>query len=477
MDSRFPFSKDFRSWGNQPACKHGVYRGALAADAIAKVLESTDGPVLAFGNGRSYGDVCLNASHSLIPTNGLNRIIRFDSATGVMLCEAGVTFEQIIRRVAHHGWFPPVVPSTQFITVGGALANDVHGRDHWCRGTFGAHVRAFTLIRSDGRVRACRPHENEELFRATIGGLGLTGFVHQIEFQLKAIRSTDIVASSQSFRTIEECVESLQRTVETEEYVTAWIDCASKAGYGSGFVLAGHHADESLRERSHSVSVPARLASFVPPSFLRPATIAAFNGVWGARPRPPVQRDYRPFLFQLDSVPHWNRLYGKAGLKQFQFVVPQRNAHQSVPELFAALRRNGLPPYFAILKAFGPRTSPGLLSFPMAGITGALDFSAALRPESLFRELTELVLNAGGRLYPAKDLGMSPETFEAGFPQLAKFLPYVDPKFSSNFWRRVRPTHASVSKDYFDSGSDVRHRGGNRETVRPSGGDISSGRT
>lgn len=461
------FSDAYRSWGNHRPYRHLVYEGLADDGTLEGFLRDAPGPLLAFGNGRSYGDVCLNENHALIPTHRLNRILRYDAALGTVYCEAGVTFEKIIRHVANEGWFIPVVPSTKFLTVGGAVANDVHGRDQVRRGNFGHHLLALELIRSDGKRYRCSDTENAELFRATIGGLGLTGFIARVEFRLKPIPSPYLRTRLIPFDRLADGLELLARARGNFEYVTAWVDGASGGkAFGSGHLFLADHAEaigetHSPEPRREKISVPdwPRLAALLVNRY----SLSAFNRFYSAfkkaRPASCLETG-ESALFQLDRVANWNRLYGKGGILQYQFALPRQN-EGDVVRIFDVIRRHGLPPFFSILKPFGKHVPRGLLSFPTEGITGALDFPARYPLAPLFAELNEIVASAGGRLYPAKDRGMSAELFWETYPHLPEFLRWVDPKFGSNFWRRVRPSfanhttaHSRVGRDLGDFGGD-----------------------
>jgi len=389
--------------------------------------------MLAHGMGRSYGDVCINSGGELMLTQGLDRFIDFDATTGVLRAEAGVTFDEIIKLLLPRGWFLPVTPGTRFVTLGGALANDVHGKNHHVAGTFGRHVRGFELLCSDGTRLQCRPTENAEWFSATIGGLGLTGLVTWIELQLRRVPGQAIAVDNWRFHGLDEFFALNAEAEAHHEHVVAWIDCL--AAVPRGIVMAGDHVEGDV-----TAPATARAVPFTPPvSVINRASLAAFNAAYFHRPLAARQTVHcLPYFYPLDGLLHWNRLYGKRGFYQYQCVVPKSGEREATAALLAAIRQSGQGSFLAVLKTFGDQPSPGLLSFPMAGTNLALDFpNGGAATLALFDKLDVIVNDAGGRLYPAKDARMPGRLFRQGYPRLQEFTPYVDPKFSSNFWRRV----------------------------------------
>ena len=391
--------------------------------------------VLPYGRGRSYGDVCLNNGHTLLDTRRLNRLLAFDDATGVLTCEGGATLDDILRVVVPRGWFLPVTPGTKFVTVGGCIANDVHGKNHHRAGTFGRHVLSLELVRSDGTRIRCAP--GDKLFQATVAGLGLTGLIVSAEIQLRRIDSSAIVEERIPFHSLAE-FESLSAASDaTYEYTVAWLDTFRNRGlfirgnHGLPGATASQAVADGLRARRSSKHLP--MAPFSP-FLIRPA-MRAFNAAYfhaTARPQPhPVH--YDPFFYPLDAVANWNAGYGKRGFLQYQFVIPEAAGMQPVIDILSRLEGSPL----AVIKKFGAAESPGLLSFPLHGTTVSLDFSArdALLP--ILDTCDEIVESAGGRVYPAKDARMAPERFRRFFPRWQELQRHADPMFSSTFWRRV----------------------------------------
>ena len=422
------------AWGNldwPPAAEE-----ARLADRAA-ALPDVAGSLLPYGNGRSYGDVCLNPGGTLLQIRGLDRFIAFDEATGVLACEAGVLLADILSVFVPRGWFLPVTPGTRYVTVGGAIANDVHGKNHHAAGSFGAHVRSFELLRSGGSRRRCSPSENADWFAATIGGLGLTGVITQAELQLRRIAGNSIAVRNQRFTGLDEFFTLNSKAEAGHEYAVAWIDCMARKP--RGVLMAGDHANESMAEPRGQKTVP-----FTPPiSLINNASLRAFNAAYYGKPWsggwPAAQTvHYQPYFYPLDAIGHWNRIYGPRGFYQYQSVVPQAAAREATGEMLAAIAESGQGSFLAVLKTLGEQSSPGMLSFPMAGTTLALDFPNRGAPTlQLFERLDAIVRAAGGRLYAAKDARMPSAMFRESYPQWQAFQSFVDPKFSSGFWRRV----------------------------------------
>lgn len=427
----------FESWGRFPRATHEVRAVQWRTDSFPKV----SGMVLPYGLGRSYGDSCLNDGGTLLAARSLSRFISFDPATGVLRCEAGVTLAEILDFAVPQGWFLSVTPGTKFVTLGGAIANDVHGKNHFADGTFGRHVRAFELLRSDGRRLLCTPGENADYYRATIGGLGLTGLLTWAEVQLKRIHNPFIEAEQIRFGGLEEFYEINAASERDYVYTVAWIDTlATGRDLGRGIYFRGNHA-APIPDGMPTLRKPLELAVPVdaPGWVLNPVTVRAFNFAIYRKQLRKVKAGLTtidPFFYPLDAIHRWNRIYGKRGFLQWQCVVPMGSG--AIGPILAEIARSREGSFLVVLKTFGPLESPGMLSFPRPGITLALDFRN--RGEvtfSLLDRLDRIVRESGGAIYPAKDARMSGETFRRSFPGLEGFRPFVDPAFSSSFWRRV----------------------------------------
>lgn len=427
------------SWGNVVCAPHVVYGLHSRYDRFPE--PPVGRTVLPFGNGRSYGDSCLNLGGGLIETRALDRFIHFDRDTGVLACEAGVLLADILHLVVPAGWFLPVVPGTCYVTVGGAIANDVHGKNHHQAGSFGRHVRQFELLRSDGTRLACSPTTNADWFAATVGGLGLTGVVTWAELQLRPIQGPHMDVESVRFANLEEFFALSAQFEPSYEYTVAWVDCLARGKrLGRGILQCANHAPGQAAAGlgpEKTLAVP-----FAPPvSLVNAVSLRIFNTVYYHRQHGRVvrARDYfQTFFFPLDRILRWNRLYGPSGFYQYQCVVPPEVAPRATAELLETISHSGLGSFLAVLKRFGSPASPGMLSFPREGVTLALDFpNRGARLERLFAALDRIVSSAGGTLYPAKDGRMPGTLFRSGYPRWREFSQYIDPACSSSFWRRV----------------------------------------
>jgi FAD/FMN-containing dehydrogenase len=438
--------REYRPWGHAAASVHTAVHPVVWRSEPPALAELT-GSVLPFAYGRSYGDSCLNDGGALLDVAPLNRFIGFDAERGRMRCEAGVTLAEVLTLVVPQGWFLPVVPGTKWVSIGGAIANDIHGKNHHRVGTFGSHVIRFELLRSSGARLVCSPGQNAELFQATIGGLGLTGLILWAEVQLRPIPGAAIAMESIRFRGLEEFFELCGSDADFE-YTVAWIDCLRRRDpLGRGLFLRGNHAAGWQPASSNGAAThePAPAEARLPLELLRPAlnrpVMLAFNTLYYRRQlRSRVNRTvpHDPFFFPLDVIPGWNRLYGPQRFLQYQCVVPDDGEHRHTREILDRVRRSDQACFLAVLKKFGNVVSPGILSFPRPGVTVAMDFAFHGKATlDLLEQLDHLVAEAGGAVYPAKDARMSAASFRRFFPQWESFAGQVDPKFSSSFWRRV----------------------------------------
>jgi FAD/FMN-containing dehydrogenase len=408
--------------------------------SVADVAFPTTGDVLPYGRGRSYGDCCLAADGVALATERLDRLLSFDRDGGVLRCESGISLADLLDIIVPAGWTLPVLPGTQFVSVGGAIANDVHGKNHERAGTFGRHVTSFELLRSDGSLRSCAPDRHADLYAATIGGLGLTGLITRATLRLARLPSTEVVAESLPFASVEAFVELSGQSQATHEFTVAWFDAYSwRQGRFKGVLQRANYASAGDdRQPAYSRSQhhwPMALAGRA----LMPWTIRRFNALYyRVQQRPGQQRaDFRRYLFPLDAIAGWNRMYGTQGFYQLQCVFPAA-ASAGVDALLAMIAEAREGSFLAVLKHFGALASPGLMSFPMPGITLALDFRN--RGESTRRLLANaaaLVADYGGHIYPAKDATMSAAVFKSGFPAWTALESARDPRFQSRFWRRV----------------------------------------
>ncbi|HUR89894.1 MAG TPA: FAD-binding oxidoreductase [Ramlibacter sp.] len=424
------------SWGRLGALPHRVVPLLDPARLAAQVAEGPL-PGLAYGMGRSYGDVCLNPEGTLWETRALDHFVSFDDATGELVCEPGVLLGDIQRSFAGKGWMLPVSPGTQFVTVGGAIANDVHGKNHHVRGSFGDHVSRITLVRTDGRVIECGPEVEREWFRATVGGLGLTGVISQTTIRLQRVPGPWLETETIPFDNLNEFFVWADSSEADWEYTVAWIDCL--APQGRGLFMRARPTEAAGRQEPS----PKRLAvPFEPPlSLVNKVSLRAFNAAYYQLKKGKREKSvehYSTFLYPLDDVAGWNRMYGPRGFYQYQSVVPHAHRKETTAAMLEAISTSGEGSFLAVLKTFGNRESPGMLSFPMHGTTLALDFAnAGERTTHLFGRLDAIVSEAGGRIYPAKDARMPRELFERGYPKLTAFHEFRDPGISSGMSRRL----------------------------------------
>ena len=433
-----------KAWGRVHTGPHYLAAPQFADQVAGLMRASRDFGLstLPVGLSRSYGDSGLNLQQAAIDMSRLDRVLAFDPATGVLRAEAGLSLSEVIRRFAPRGWFLPTTPGTRFVTLGGAVGNDVHGKNHHRAGTFGASVRRLGLLRSDEGLVETTPDLNPELFAATIGGLGLTGIILWVELQLVPIQSCRIDQETIAFAGCDEFLALARESEAGFEHTVAWVDCASGAGGKTRGVFSRGNwrtdGDFTIHGDRQRIRLPVDLPGFA----LNPLTLKAFNEFYYrlqlSKPRQAIDH-YTAAFYPLDAIGGWNRLYGPRGFYQFQCVTPFEAGAEPVAELLRAIAASGEGSFLAVLKTFGDKPSPGLMSFPRPGLTLALDFSN--RGEAtleLLSRLDDIVAAAGGRLYPAKDGRMPPAMFRLGYPNLPQFASRIDPALSSSFWRRIQ---------------------------------------
>lgn len=425
------------SWGRLAFEPHEVVELRDRTRVAETIAARRSAPGIAYGMGRSYGDVCLNPGGLLWRTTGLDRFLGFDAATGRLACEAGVLLRDIQRLTVPRGWMLAVSPGTQWVTVGGAIANDVHGKNHHGAGTFGNHVLGLRLARTDGETIDCGPGLRPEWFAATVGGLGLTGVIVHAEIQLQRVPGPWLDTESAPFGDLDEFFALAADSGPTWEYTVAWIDCLSAAGRGVFMRArsAGMDAAPARARRARAVPCTPPFA-LVNRFSLRPLNAAYFHAKrWRGGRRP---AHFEPFFYPLDTLREWNRLYGPRGFYQHQSVVPEGVGPAAVRALLQAIARARDGSLLAVLKTFGGLASPGMLSFARPGVTLALDFPNRGEPTlRLLDRLDAIVREAGGRIYPAKDARMARATFEAGYPRLSEFAAFRDRGIASAMSRRL----------------------------------------
>ncbi len=425
----------YQSWGRNINCKRS------ATNWHPDALQKYSGTMLPFGNGKSYGDSCHNDKGLLLDNRTSAKILQFNSETGLIRVEAGILLCDVLARTLPHGWFLPVTPGTQFVTVGGAIANDVHGKNHHRAGTFGCHVNRFELARSDAGAQICSPDENSKLFAATIGGLGLTGNIGWAEIRLMKVASADIDQHAVKFTKLEDYFNLAEGADRSNEYSVAWIDSLAKGkNLGRGHLLNGNHADNG--NFTYTPSKPLVSVPFTPPiAIINRLSLRAFNMLYYNKQRSRELRNrvaYGGYFYPLDGIGKWNRLYGPKGLYQHQCALPAENAEGVVANLIKTTQQAGQGSFLTVLKRFGNVPSPGFMSFPREGFTLTLDFpSSGPKTLELLELLDRITIDAGGAVNPYKDARMSAETFQKSFPRWNELEARRDPVLMSDFWRRV----------------------------------------
>lgn len=439
--------KELCGWGRYPVQSCKLSRPERYSD-----LRVAGDATIARGQGRAYGDAALNEHQHVVLTERLNRILAFDDASGVLRAEAGLTIEELLEFSVPRGWFPLVTPGTKFVSLGGCVAADVHGKNHHHVGAFSSSVLGLELITADGSRMSCNRDENSEAFWATVGGMGLTGIIGEVTLQLQAVKSAYIEARHYPANNLKQAFELFEEH-DGASYSVAWIDLLARGKkQGRSVVMVGEHAaadsvkgvsaDNALKPQQHA----ARKIPFDMPSWmLNPLTIGAFNKLYyrvegGKKNR--FYTDYEKFFYPLDSLTEWNRLYGKRGFIQYQCVVPREGAFETLSTLLDALAESKQTAFLGVLKKMG-EAGDGLLSFPMAGYTLALDlpFSGDALLE-LLQRFDEIVTAAGGRVYLAKDARLDAEYFRTMYPHSGEFARVkreLDPdrRFSSSLSRRL----------------------------------------
>lgn len=432
MSSKYP------SWGNYPDADQTAYKPTWRG---ASLFPDKSNSLLPRGNGRSYGDSCLNDKGTLLDATALDHYIHFDPDSGTLSCEAGVLLADILEVIEPHGWFLPSTPGTKFVTVGGAIANDVHGKNHHARGCFSHHVVDFLLHRSDGTDMLCSEDENPDWFRATVGGLGLTGFISRATLRLMKVESPYVQTETIKMQNLDDFFRLSEESSDDFEYTVSWIDCLARGKKrGRGHFIRGNHTTAPAsytKPGNGKLSVPFTL----PISAINPLSLRIFNSLYYNKQRKLLTQSVQardPFFYPLDGILHWNRLYGRRGFLQYQCVIPNENAKAVIAELLDQIAHSRSGSFLIVLKAFGDIQSRGMLSFARPGVTLAMDFPFhGKRTLTLLDRLDQLTAQAGGAIYPAKDARMSSEHFKQFYPEWDSFLKFKDPMMSSGLWRRV----------------------------------------
>jgi FAD/FMN-containing dehydrogenase len=410
-------------WGNYPRLECDVRFPEVPQDLMG-LLDGRG--TIARGLGRSYGDPALNEQGVVLDCTGLDRYLDFDPSTGALTCEAGASLEQIIDDFAPRGFFPMITPGTKHVTVGGCIANDVHGKAHHVDGCFSRCVDSMTVLLADGRVVTASRDENADLFWASFGGMGLLGIVLTATIRLRRIETTYFRQEAVVVRDLEELLEAFEEYDEKFPYSVAWIDpLATGAELGRGVLTVGDHAamedlSPEMRRTPLRVSPPSPLSVpfDLPEIALNPLTLRVLNVVIGqVQARGGRLAHYEKFFYPLDAVGDWNRGYGQRGFTQYQFVIPLQDGLARMRELLERIASSGNLPFLNVLKKFGEQ-GEGHLSFPFEGYTFAIDFPVGEGLSELLADLDDMVVDAGGRVYLGKDAFLQKGMLERMYPRL-----------------------------------------------------------
>lgn len=439
-------TKPLSGWGRYPVQICELERPERYAD-----LRPHADKLIARGQGRSYGDASLNENGRVLLTERIDRMLELDTTKGILRAEAGVTLADILPVIVKQGWFLPVTPGTQFVSLGGCVAADVHGKNHHHDGSFGNHVLALKLIMADSSEITCSASDKAQLFWATVGGMGLTGIIAEVTLKLIPIATAKMRVQHRPANNLQQLFELLESAELDDQYSVAWIDClASGEHLGRGVAMFGHHAStQEYAAANPLASKPKKKRALpfdFPPWVLNPLSIKLFNKLYfwkEGRKTAPFITDYDSYFYPLDALEKWNRMYGKRGFVQYQCVLPTTTALEGMTALLKELSASRRASFLAVLKRFGAE-GKGLLSFPTAGYTLALDLP--LRDKALFSlldKLDHITLQYGGRVYLAKDARISAESFRRMYPRFAdwqKIKQLIDPqdRYSSSLSHRLQ---------------------------------------
>lgn len=425
------------SWGMYPKTKSTVF-SLRSMEALQEYMHKTNG-LIPYGNGRSYGDSAL--SEHIVHTKNYDCFLDFDETSGILEAQAGTLLSDILQSVVKKGWFLRVTPGTKLITLGGAIASDVHGKNHHVEGCFSECVEEFSIMLSDGSVQIAK--KGDELFLATCGGMGLTGVILSAKISLKRINSAYIEQTTVKTNNLKETFEAFERYKDMP-YSVAWIDCLAKGDEtGKCLLMVGDFAnDGNLEYKSKKkLTIPFNFPSFA----LNTLSVRAFNYLYYVKAKDSISKQkvgIDSFFYPLDAIGEWNRIYGSGGFTQYQFILPKENSYEGLKEILNKISDSGKGSFLAVLKLYG-KANDNYLSFPLEGYSLALDFKIEDGIFELLDKLDETVVKYGGRIYLTKDVRVSKETFELGYPMIEKFREYrkehkMNEKFNSLQSKRVQ---------------------------------------
>lgn len=416
--------KSLSNWNNYPILNANISTPTFA-DELPGLLGG-DVPTIARGNGRCYGDASLGKN--VISTLSLSNALSFDEKNGIFQCQSGMLLSDILQIIVPKGWFLPVTPGTKFITVGGAFASDVHGKNHHKEGSFADYVLSIKILLPGGDSRVCSPQVEPDLFWYTGGGMGLTGIIEEITFKLKKIETSLIKQRQIKARNLDEIIEMFDE-YSNYTYSVAWIDCLKTGkSFGRSILMVGEHAtkEEAGEDLVYKVKGNITVPFYLPSHSLNPLTIKIFNAFFYSKNYSKVMDSIisaDKFFYPLDSILDWNKIYGRKGFIQYQFVVPREVGKKAISQILKRIADKGWGSFLAVLKAFGPGSVP--LTFQMEGYTLALDIPMNRNLLKFLDLLDEMVRDFGGRIYLSKDARMKPEIFFATYPQGNEFAQYI----------------------------------------------------
>jgi FAD/FMN-containing dehydrogenase len=433
-------------WGNIPHAKSNVAYPREEQE-IKESLKNDK--LIPRGLGRGYADQSTNAGHSVLRLEKMNHFLSFDQQTGVLECQAGVSLEEIIDTFTPRGWFPMITPGTKFITIGGAIANDIHGKAHHADGSFVNCVYSFTILISDGRILKASRDENADLFWANFGGLGLLGVILTASIQLRKVETTYFKQKAVAAKNLDQMLAAIDASDKEYSSSVAWIDSLAKGkSLGRGVLTMGNHAllsELPAKLKSNPLKLGKKSKLTVPfylPAFtLNTLTVSILNSALGImQQNAPSISHYDKFFYPLDMINNWNRGYGKRGFIQYQFVIPLQHGEENIRKILVEITQSGCVPFLNVLKKFGK--GQGLLSFPFEGYTFAIDFPVTSRLKPFTKKLDQMILEMGGRIYLGKDAYLDETMFKAMYPQYREWLDAkkkYDPLniFSSDLSRRI----------------------------------------
>ena len=425
---------DLNPWSNIPKFNNSKY---IAFNEDKNIFQNSSTTFLPRGLGRSYGDVCLNENGYLVLMKDFKNVLEFDYVNGYINCQSGISINEILEIIVPRGWFLPVVPGTSYVTLGGAIANDIHGKNHHHIGSFGNFIESLELLNSKNEILICSEKTNTNLFHATIGGLGLTGIIKSARVKLININNSYINSKTERYKSLEQFFEINEKELNNE-YTVSWVDIGLNSDFRGVFHSGNHNLDRlhSKKNKNIKLTFPAT----PPVSLVNNISLNILNNFYYAINKNSNKKlqSYKSFFFPLDVINKWNKAYGRKGFYQYQFLIPIEDSLKGIKKIIKTIKSYDQRPCLGVLKTFGSIESKGLISFPQKGITLALDFqNKGIKTLNMFNQLDEIVFDYGGRLYPAKDSRMSKESFQKSFENFDNFSEFIDPKFESTFFKRV----------------------------------------